>query len=486
MPMVTYPLNNIEYTAEDAELFHSTRTSGVYATNSFNFSVTGADNTVVIGTGIAWIKNGEFSGKVVAQKESVSLDLGLPDPIYPRIDAVIIQFDSNKNASEIVVKKGTAASNPVAPNVVRTAYVYELHLYHVRRDAGALIISTNCITDLRTNDNYCGLMSDSVTQAVDTTLTKKGVAADSFSVGNRISQITAKDVGALPATGGTINGGLNVGGKVYIGTDGEGGNIQFRPPNGLGMNFWEMDAINGNARFFGQKSDGSYVNSLILNMDGSVSTGNPTQTIANLGAAPADIYKYFPLSATSGSYGRKITDALNVNLGDPLADENRPGWVYLTETTQLPDGFNHGIREVYYYGSEWITVKLTGWGGSFLGSCVVYNTYRGGSIGWTGWEWENPPVEVGVEYCTTERWSGKPVYTKRIDFLELPSNSEKRVAHTTSGKVVLGVRMGMGNYTPLTVGDGASVIGVSATEVYVRTTTTFNQTATAQIWYTKA
>ena len=87
-------------------------------------------------------------------------------------------------------------------------------------------------------------MSDSVTQAVDTTLTKKGVAADSFSVGNRISQITAKDVGALPATGGTINGGLNVGGKVYIGTDGEGGNIQFIPPDGLGMNFWEMDAIN--------------------------------------------------------------------------------------------------------------------------------------------------------------------------------------------------------------------------------------------------
>ena len=97
--MVTYPLNNIEYTAEDAELFHSTRTSGVYATNSFDFSVTGADNTVVIGTGIAWIKNGEFSGKVVAQKEPVSLDLGLPDSIYPRIDAIIIKFDSNNNAS---------------------------------------------------------------------------------------------------------------------------------------------------------------------------------------------------------------------------------------------------------------------------------------------------------------------------------------------------------------------------------------------------
>lgn len=183
MSMVTYPLNNIEYTAEDAELFHSTRTSGVYATNSFDFSVTGADNTVVIGTGIAWIKNGEFSGKVVAQKEPVSLDLGLPDSIYPRIDAIIIKFDSNNNASEIVVKEGTASSNPIAPNVVRTESVYELHLYHVRRNAGALTISANEITDLRSNNNYCGLMIDSVTQAVDTTLSKNGVAADASAVG---------------------------------------------------------------------------------------------------------------------------------------------------------------------------------------------------------------------------------------------------------------------------------------------------------------
>ena len=201
--------------------------------------------------------------------------------------------------------------------------------------------------------------------------------------------------------------------------------------------------------------------------------------------APADIYKYFTLSAVSPYYGRKITDALNVNLVDPLADENRPGWVYLTETTQLPDGFNHGIREVYYYGSEWITVKLTGWGGSFLGSCVVYNTYRGGSIGWTGWEWENPPMELGVEYLTTERWNGKAVYTKCIAFGELPSNTAKSVDHNASGKVFLGVRFVMSNNTPLTVGDGASKIGVSTTAVYVTTTTTFNSTATAQIWYTK-
>ena len=31
---------------------------------------------------------------------------------------------------------------------------------------------------------------------------------------------------------------------------------------------------------------------------------------------------------------------------------------------------------------------------------------------WTDWEYENPPMEVGVEYRTTERWLGKAVYVK--------------------------------------------------------------------------
>lgn len=33
---------------------------------------------------------------------------------------------------------------------------------------------------------------------------------------------------------------------------------------------------------------------------------------------------------------------------------------------------------------------------------------------WGEWEWENPPMVLGVEYRTTERYNGKPVYTKLI------------------------------------------------------------------------
>lgn len=167
MSMVTYPLNDIEYTAEDAELFHSTRTSGVFANNSFDYLISGEDNTIVIGPGIAWIKNSEFSGKVVANKEQETLVLDLPDANYPRIDAVVIRFSANENGSTIIAKPGVASSSPVPPSVVRTESVYELHLFQILRNPADTAISPANITDVRLDNNYCGIMADSVTQ-VDT------------------------------------------------------------------------------------------------------------------------------------------------------------------------------------------------------------------------------------------------------------------------------------------------------------------------------
>ena len=172
MAIITYPLNNIEYTAEDAELYHATRTSGVFANDDFPITVYGDGNVVTIGEGIGWIRNSKFSGKVVANKSEISLDMGLPHATYPRIDAVVLRFSANANASEIIVKKGTAQTNPVPPEVVRTESVYELHLYHVYRPAGASNVVASNVTDLRANPAYCGLMEDDVTMLNDAYVSK--------------------------------------------------------------------------------------------------------------------------------------------------------------------------------------------------------------------------------------------------------------------------------------------------------------------------
>lgn len=49
--------------------------------------------------------------------------------------------------------------------------------------------------------------------------------------------------------------------------------------------------------------------------------------------------------------------------------------------------------------------------------------------GWQPWEWINPPMKLGVEYRTTERYMGNPVYVKLIDCGNLPDGTTKDVAH---------------------------------------------------------
>ena len=54
--------------------------------------------------------------------------------------------------------------------------------------------------------------------------------------------------------------------------------------------------------------------------------------------------------------------------------------------------------------------------------------------GWTPWEYLNPPMKLGVEYRTTERYRGKPVYQKLIDFGALPNKTQKSVSIFAQGE----------------------------------------------------
>lgn len=41
-------------------------------------------------------------------------------------------------------------------------------------------------------------------------------------------------------------------------------------------------------------------------------------------------------------------------------------------------------------------------------------------------------MSLGVEYRTTERYLGKPVYAKAVNFGALPNNTSKNVAHASA------------------------------------------------------
>lgn len=48
---------------------------------------------------------------------------------------------------------------------------------------------------------------------------------------------------------------------------------------------------------------------------------------------------------------------------------------------------------------------------------------------WSPLEWFNPPMELGVEYRTTERYNGNPVYAKLVNFGALPNGTSASVSH---------------------------------------------------------
>lgn len=54
---------------------------------------------------------------------------------------------------------------------------------------------------------------------------------------------------------------------------------------------------------------------------------------------------------------------------------------------------------------------------------------------WGEWEYINPPMVVGVEYRTTERYHTKPVYAKLVDFGALPNNTMKEVQYASYNEV---------------------------------------------------
>ena len=167
MAITVYPLNNIDYTAEDVGIYNATRTSGIYANDDFALSLTGSDNTISVDIGLAWMHLSRFFGVAVALKNKTFVDMGLPDSVYSRIDALVLQFDANKNDADVVVKSGTASSNPQPPALSQSEALYELHLAHVLRKPGAASITAADVTDMRLSAKYCGIMSDPVSK-VDT------------------------------------------------------------------------------------------------------------------------------------------------------------------------------------------------------------------------------------------------------------------------------------------------------------------------------
>ena len=163
MSIITYPLNGVTYDAEDVSTYLCTRTSGVYSKDTnYAVSVTGA-RQITVAPGLAWVNYDDFKGVSACSREAVALTVPDADSTLPRIDRVVLQFDTAANLTAVKLKTGTPAVAAQPPDILQNHNQYELGLCTISVPAGSAAVTSADITDTRTDEAVCGVMRDSVT-----------------------------------------------------------------------------------------------------------------------------------------------------------------------------------------------------------------------------------------------------------------------------------------------------------------------------------
>ena len=162
--IITYPENGVTYDADDASGYLSTRLSGVYSADE-DFAVTAnGDLTVTVSAGQAWVRPARFRGRSIILEQPETVTLTAADTVRSRIDRLVLRYDAAAKKTSLTVLTGTPDSaSPTAPEIIRTALVYDLCLADIRRPAGSTVVTAADITDTRADEAVCGVMRDGVT-----------------------------------------------------------------------------------------------------------------------------------------------------------------------------------------------------------------------------------------------------------------------------------------------------------------------------------
>lgn len=192
MAELSFPLDNTDYGAEEAQLWFSGRTSGVFASNELGVSA-GDGMTVILGKGRAWLAYAQFAGVVYANTTETTLTVATSNPNFDRIDRVVIRFDRTGNTINARIIQGVASSTPTAPNIVRNDSTYDISVAQIRVKTGVTEITSADITDERLNSAVCGLMEDGVT-GIDTSVFQSQWNALLSNLQNALDNVTAGKV----------------------------------------------------------------------------------------------------------------------------------------------------------------------------------------------------------------------------------------------------------------------------------------------------
>ena len=213
----------------------------------------------------------------------------------------------------------------------------------------------------------------------------------------------------------------------------------------------------------------------------SLTGGQKTQARENIEAAPAG----FGLGDAHGL-------VINANTEGGLNAAVKCGWYYFGGDTPVENAPIGVVNSNYGY--------LLVCSRDYNNACTQFAFFetqdniairhQSGTT-WGPWEYLNPPMALGIEYRTTERYMGKPVYTKLVDCGALPNATRKTVNHGATVEYMLrcaaNCTAGYKDSLPYWYGDNDyCTVYASTTQIIFNTPKDLSdRTANAQIWYTK-
>lgn len=160
-----FPIYDRTYRAEQLRrILMKVFSNGVFAETPEAFVVTArGGNSVSVSSGTCHIQGG------IGVEQSSRIMMFSPDGNQPRIDTIVLRWDSNieQRDIDIYVKQGVPSSSPVRPSLTRNDTVWELGIADVHIPAGSTSIQQSRITDTRLETARCGIVTPFTT--IDTT-----------------------------------------------------------------------------------------------------------------------------------------------------------------------------------------------------------------------------------------------------------------------------------------------------------------------------
>lgn len=152
----------------------------------------------------------------------------------------------------------------------------------------------------------------------------------------------------------------------------------------------------------------------------SLTDDQKTQARSNIGAAPDG----FGLGKSA--YGLRQVDPANIDACTAA------GWYYYYDSTYAP------LAGLSFSGGIFVIPSFTDTLQYFFprGSNPNPGTYAVRKLAgdtWTEWDISSPPLKLGVEYRTTERYLGKPVYYQLMDCGSAPAKGSSKSIDLPSG-----------------------------------------------------